>query len=214
MANYKVAYGKKENMNLAIELGIIPPGCIILTEDSNEIFFYDLSNNLKTYEEKNTFDGYEEAEEWVESYDCKGQIISIHDGDVCTPYVVGYDNSLNKISGTDYRISDENPTDADCNYAPLTNWINAETEDVFVLTSVKDEKACWKCITKSEAQSYEHIQQVSSNKWIITHNLNKFPSVTVIDLAGQLIIGEISYIDKNILQIEFTSKISGTAYLN
>lgn len=101
MANYKVAYGKRENISYAIEKEIIPPGCIILTEDSDEIFFYDLNRRLRTYEQKYKFQSREEADEWLEDHECPGQIFSVHEADKCNLYVVNYNNQLEKIeSGT------------------------------------------------------------------------------------------------------------------
>lgn len=57
-------------------------------------------------------------------------------------------------------------------------------------------------------------QNVASNEWIINHNLNKFPSVSVVDSGNNIVIGEVIYIDENNLQIVFSSPFSGSAYLN
>ena len=101
MANYKVAYGKRDDVEYAIESGIIPPGCIIITEDSFEIFFYDLSRRLKTYQERYKFESLEEAEEWLEDHTCSGQIFSVHDEvEGCNLYLVDYENKLEKVEKT------------------------------------------------------------------------------------------------------------------
>ncbi len=50
--------------------------------------------------------------------------------------------------------------------------------------------------------------------WTITHNLNKNPSVTVLDTAGENIFGQVAYTDLNNLTITFTSGFRGFAYLN
>lgn len=57
-------------------------------------------------------------------------------------------------------------------------------------------------------------QNVASNIWEVNHNLNKFPSVTVVDSGKNIVIGEVLYINENYLQISFSSPFSGTAYLN
>lgn len=57
-------------------------------------------------------------------------------------------------------------------------------------------------------------QNVASDLWEINHNLNKFPSVTVVDSGNNIVIGEVTYINENSLQIIFTSPFSGSAYLN
>lgn len=50
--------------------------------------------------------------------------------------------------------------------------------------------------------------------WTIAHNLGKFPSVSVVDSAGTLVVGEVTYTDANNLQVAFNAAFSGTAYLN
>lgn len=57
-------------------------------------------------------------------------------------------------------------------------------------------------------------QNVASNEWIIQHNLNKNPSVTVVDTAGTLIVGDVEYISENLLKVTFQAAFSGKAYLN
>lgn len=63
-------------------------------------------------------------------------------------------------------------------------------------------------------QNYIHNQIASSTMWEIEHNLKKFPSVSVIDSAGTVMIGDVSYIDENKLRITFSSAFSGKAILN
>lgn len=63
-------------------------------------------------------------------------------------------------------------------------------------------------------QSYRHIQTVNSATWTITHNLGFRPSVTVIDLDGDVVNGDILYNTNNQLTITFSSTTKGEAYLN
>lgn len=62
--------------------------------------------------------------------------------------------------------------------------------------------------------TYEHIQSTASAEWSIAHNLGKFPSVTVVDSAGTVVYGDVTYIDSNNLKITFSAEFGGTAYLN
>lgn len=62
--------------------------------------------------------------------------------------------------------------------------------------------------------SYIHAQSVPEATWVVTHNLGKFPSVTVVDSAGSVVIGDITYTDNTALTIYFSSGFAGTAYLN
>jgi hypothetical protein len=61
---------------------------------------------------------------------------------------------------------------------------------------------------------YSHNQPVASNVWTITHNLNKYPSVTITDSANNVIVGDVSYVDTNQLTVTFGSSFGGKAYLN
>jgi len=63
-------------------------------------------------------------------------------------------------------------------------------------------------------ETYFHDQGVPSQVWTVQHNLNKRPSVTVVDSAGSDVIGKISYINDNELTITFNASFSGSAYLN
>lgn len=62
--------------------------------------------------------------------------------------------------------------------------------------------------------TYIHEQSVPAVEWQVTHNLNKYPSVTVVDSAKTTICGEVTYINPNSLIITFSSAFSGTAYCN
>jgi len=57
-------------------------------------------------------------------------------------------------------------------------------------------------------------QGLPSMIWEIIHNLEKYPSVTVIDSANTIVEGEVTYIDLNTLNVNFSAGFSGTAYLN
>lgn len=62
--------------------------------------------------------------------------------------------------------------------------------------------------------TYIHEQNIASNQWVINHNLNKKPSITVVDSADNIVMGEENYIDNNTLVIKFKSNFKGRAYLN
>ena len=63
-------------------------------------------------------------------------------------------------------------------------------------------------------QTYVHKQTTSAIQWDINHNLDKYPSVTVVDSAGTQVYGDVNYVDRNHLTITFTSEFGGRAYLN
>lgn len=61
---------------------------------------------------------------------------------------------------------------------------------------------------------YRHIQATASDTWEVKHNLNKYPSVTIVDSAENVIIGDVQYIDKNNVVLTFTTPLVGEAYFN
>ena len=67
--------------------------------------------------------------------------------------------------------------------------------------------------------TYIHNQSSTSATWAVTHNLNRFPAVTVIDSADTVVQGTIVYNTANKLTITFFSEgdalaFQGKAYLN
>jgi hypothetical protein len=67
---------------------------------------------------------------------------------------------------------------------------------------------------KALTANYTHSQLVASQTWTIQHNLNKRPSVTVVDDGDNVVFADVQYINENSLTITFAGAISGKAYLN
>ena len=57
-------------------------------------------------------------------------------------------------------------------------------------------------------------QVAAVSTWNITHNLDKYPSVSVVDSGNNLVIGDVEYINTNELTLTFNAAFSGKAYLN
>jgi len=66
----------------------------------------------------------------------------------------------------------------------------------------------------SPDKTFEFDQGQPATLWTIQHNLNKFPSVSVVNNNNVVINGEITYIDNNNLTCTFSAGFSGKAYLN
>jgi hypothetical protein len=64
------------------------------------------------------------------------------------------------------------------------------------------------------SNTYIHNQMVASAEWIITHALGAYPSVTIVDSAGSVVVGDASYISTQELRVSFNSAFAGLAYLN
>ena len=63
-------------------------------------------------------------------------------------------------------------------------------------------------------RNFVFTQGIPSTTWVITHNLNKFPSVSVVDTGKTTVFGEITYNTVNKLTITFSATFTVQAYLN
>ena len=61
---------------------------------------------------------------------------------------------------------------------------------------------------------YIHDQTIASTTWVVTHNLNGFPNVTVVDSAGTEVVGTVTYNSDDQITLEFSAPFSGKAYLS
>jgi len=91
--------------------------------------------------------------------------------------------------------------------------------DAVSLDTVKTDSDIASAISNSK--KFTHIQGVPSTIWNITHELNRYPSVTVADSAGTVVIGEVLYgngtiapNELNEITLYFSAGFSGYAYLN
>ena len=73
-------------------------------------------------------------------------------------------------------------------------------------------------LSSQGAPTFIFTQVVPSTAWgtngIVTHNLGKFPSITVIDTANTVVTGQYTYIDNNNVTLTFSAGFAGKAYLN
>lgn len=61
---------------------------------------------------------------------------------------------------------------------------------------------------------YTHVQGVAEATWEVTHDLNKRPSVTVVDSTDNIVFGEVEYLTMNSVRLKFAGAFSGKAYFN
>ena len=70
----------------------------------------------------------------------------------------------------------------------------------------------------ADDKTFEFEQVTPSTAWgnngVVTHNLAKFPSITVVDTAGTVVTGQYDYIDNNNVTLTFSAAFAGKAYLN
>tara|TARA_R110002153_G_scaffold113977_1_gene256540 strand:+ start:209 stop:472 length:264 start_codon:yes stop_codon:yes gene_type:complete len=62
--------------------------------------------------------------------------------------------------------------------------------------------------------NYVHDQGSASATWVVTHGLGKLCSVTVVDTANTVVIGDITYNSVNQVTLKFSGSFSGKAYFN
>jgi hypothetical protein len=63
-------------------------------------------------------------------------------------------------------------------------------------------------------KNYIHYQIIEDLVWSVTHGLNKYPKIDIIDLNNRKIDGEIIYIDLNNLTVNFDVALSGKVICN
>lgn len=63
-------------------------------------------------------------------------------------------------------------------------------------------------------KNFVHEQAIASNMWLVTHNLNKKVSITVVDSADNVVTGAYEYINDNQVLLKFNSAFVGKAYFN
>jgi hypothetical protein len=69
-------------------------------------------------------------------------------------------------------------------------------------------------ILLARKSTYIATQNTPAITWTLTHSLDKYPSVTVVDSAGSVVYGDIQYISRDVIEVTFSGAFSGTAYLN
>ena len=62
--------------------------------------------------------------------------------------------------------------------------------------------------------NHVHDQGVAATQWVVDHNLGKKCSVTVVDSAGTVQIGQITYNSDNRVTLDFEAAFSGKAFFN
>ena len=109
-----------------------------------------------------------------------------------------------KMTSYEQNINEPEFYDVECNFIQGHGSIE-EDEDYFV------------SLLQIDVLSDKHLavnQIAALPTWTIVHNLNKFPSVTIVDSSDNIVVGDVVYINKNELKINFTATFSGKAYLN
>jgi len=62
--------------------------------------------------------------------------------------------------------------------------------------------------------NYVHDQLVSAADWEINHNLNRYPSVVIVDSAGTVVEGSVEYVSSDVIRLHFAAPFGGKSFLN
>lgn len=106
------------------------------------------------------------------------------------------------------------PEDVDTGFTFATSTAQNNAEEYLV-----SEATTGKLVFKSAADGigdkfFQHTQTEASATWVVNHNMTKFPSVTVVDSAGTVVIGKVTYNSTSQATLSFVSAFSGSAYFN
>ena len=63
------------------------------------------------------------------------------------------------------------------------------------------------------AVRHVHTQGTPATTWVINHGLGGYPSVSIVDSAKTVVIGEVTYQSTSQVVVNFSSAFSGFAYL-
>lgn len=98
----------------------------------------------------------------------------------------------------------------------IYDWVGTQAE--YVAQHVAEQHPDWLCYITDDmfnpGDTYVFEQGEAVSTWYVTHNLNKYPSVTVVDSAMTTIDCEVIYINSNECELRFNAAFKGTAYLN
>lgn len=120
-----------------------------------------------------------------------------------------------------YLWKDDHWTRAGASAEEIAAWNQAYDDSVvdFIIsqgeeTSFTIQRRNSAAITKTYKSGYTHNQSAPASTWVITHQLNKNPSVTVVDSSGNQVEGAVTINSLNQITITFCGAFSGKAYLN
>ena len=115
-------------------------------------------------------------------------------------------NEVNSIDTSDTTFIDMTPTTPTSGNVEITASLSA--------TGTPDNTKFLRGDNVWAKETFEFTQGTPSTNWSIQHDMDKFPSVSVVNNNNVLMYGNITYVDKNNLTINFSAGFSGKAYLN
>lgn len=84
--------------------------------------------------------------------------------------------------------------------------INEDTANVVIVNQDAPNQVVVRLAANGgNTRRHVHTQSVASDEWVINHTLGGKPSVTVVDSADTVVIGEVTYNSNSQVTVEFTA---------
>lgn len=80
--------------------------------------------------------------------------------------------------------------------------------------AIEVNKCCGNSPNSGGDKHFRFEQVIPAATWSITHGLEKFPSVTVVDSAATEVTGKVEYPNNNEVIVTFNAAFTGQAFLN
>lgn len=109
--------------------------------------------------------------------------------------------------------NDQHPINAITGLTEILNEL-VENKDKFEEVDIDVQKPEEEPEQSQNGTTFEFEQGITDAVWDIHHNLNKKPSVTVVDEYDRVIVPEIKYLSNNDIRLTFNYAFKGKAYLN
>ena len=151
---------------------------------------------VTTTERNNLASGYNSNDAGIIVYDTTLHLVYAWDG-----------NQWDQVSLSDSQLAQIAEA---FNKTVVDITVTADNENRTIILTYRDTLS----IQETYKFSHIHNQTVSSSTWNITHNLNKYPSVSIVDSSNEEVIGEVEHINSNSLTVKFSAPFSGKAFLN
>lgn len=131
------------------------------------------------------------------------------DGEEGVLYIDTVTNSGYRYSNDDFiEIESTSIEELKGRMTMAENQINTNTNDISNLQTTVEE------LDLKSDKNFVFKQNLPAATWTVVHNLGKYPSITVVDSAGTVVVGEIILQTTEQAVINFNAAFSGKAYCN
>lgn len=123
---------------------------------------------------------------------------------------------IDTVTNSGYRYEGENFIELESTSIDALKGRMSAAENQ-ISTNVSDIKTLQRTVEELDLKTDKNFvfkQNVPASTWTVVHNLGKFPSITVVDSAGTVVVGEIVLQTTEQAVISFNAAFGGKAYCN